>query len=319
MIRSKAGNNSIDVPASRPVRRKSPDGTGRLKKCPTGIAVGGVVEADFMSFPGTGRSRAFTLIELLVVIVIIAILAALLLPALSKAKAKAKSVQCLNDMRQIMLATKLYLDDHGGVMIPLWVQQGTPGWPAWNYDAATFVIQYPDFLWWPDKLRLDGFIPEQKVFNCPSLVLPATGGGGGSVSTDNALGIGMNYPEYGWIAPDTGFPYPIYTASKENQVAQPSQSVVFADAGRISNPDEPNADNWQEAAATGCAYFRVPSDSFYVSLNGDSRSVPRHGGRVNAAFFDGHVASLRNSAIRYDLPRTDAANQWSRNNGGASP
>jgi prepilin-type N-terminal cleavage/methylation domain-containing protein/prepilin-type processing-associated H-X9-DG protein len=233
--------------------------------------------------------RAFTLVELLVVIAIIAILAALLLPALSRAKERAKAIQCAGNQRQIILAVKLYLDDHDGVMIPLWVERGAPGWPAWSYDAATFIVQYPDFLWWPDKLRRDGYAPEPKLFNCPTLTRPATDGGGGSVSTVNTLGIGMNYPEYGWISPRSGFPFPIYTASKENQVSQPSQSIVFADAGAIANAGETNADNWLEIPATGCTYFRVPSDSFYYSLTGDSRSVPRHNRQVNTAFFDGHV------------------------------
>jgi len=263
--------------------------------------------------------RSFTLIELLVVIAIIAILAALLLPALSRAKEKAKAMDCLNNLRQIVLATKAYLDDNDGVMIPLWVEQGAPGWAGWNYDAITFVIQYPDFLWWPDKLRLDGFVPAATLFNCPALTQPATDGGGGSVSIVNPLGIGMNYPEYGWISPRSGFPNPVYATSKENQVSQPSQSIAFADAAAIANSDETNADNWQEVLATGCAYFRVPSDSYYYSLNGDSRSVPRHTRQVNAAFFDGHVQRERNSAIRYDLPRTDGNVQWARNHNGNNP
>ncbi len=77
------------------------------------------------------KSAAFTLIELLVVISIIAVLAAMLLPVLARAKETGRRISCLNNLRQMGIAAKIYVDDNQGAYPP---RHETDSWPHHLYD-----------------------------------------------------------------------------------------------------------------------------------------------------------------------------------------
>ena len=220
-----------------------------------------------------GHGRGFTLIELLVVIAVIAILAALLLPALTNSKQSAKRIQCVSQLRQLGLATQMYLDDHDGRTFPFKYYETNGGalyWFGWIENGIEGERRF-DATQGP----LFDYVQGLGIEICPSLNYAS-----GHFKL-KAKGASFGYGYNRHLASTNDFP-----AVNSELVRDPGGTALFADAAQINDfqapasPENPLLEEWYYVdAAEGS--FSYPNAHF------------RHRERANVAFLDGHVAAER--------------------------
>jgi prepilin-type processing-associated H-X9-DG protein/prepilin-type N-terminal cleavage/methylation domain-containing protein len=226
----------------------------------------------------------FTLVELLVVIAIVGVVAALLFPAISKAKSKARRIQCVSNLRQIGIGLQSFLASNHAY--PSWFSgKNEEHSGAWNRQIETggFDLSKPRTNFWAAG-----------IWRCPSARW-------GTWLRPGGIADSYGYNAYGVLPrPDHVNPLGLHgrLISKSSLFAPVAESEVLKPSEMIAIGD----------SFTGGLTF-VRDDLGKLEKLGFASS--RHEGKVNIVFCDGHVESSPLKAVFVETGEAELA-RWNR-------
>lgn len=245
------------------------------------------------------RRRGFTLIELLVVIAIIAILAAILFPVFAQARERARTSSCSSNLKQLGTGIAMYVQDYDEIF-PYVYQDPVPGAvpPGGYWSGQTWF--------WSQIVQ--SYIKNLNVFACPSM---------------------SNYktqPYHGHYGANTALmPFQGGATVSLPQLSAPASTYLAMDAGAYAI----NSANATAAGAVG-SFWYIPGigKALGASATTTASGYPidtalvqdfntgRHFDGVNVLFGDGHVKTVKSSAVCAEGAKAAAGqpNAWSPTN-----